>query len=193
MLESLGASAVCLLCASFNETNSPIRPSTCPHFPTTQLQNYNCSAITTCRGIFQCADPNEARMFQAVWTGSCYTEWLMHAALLNVVVSVFVFFLANLSRMALLRGIVRVNWRRLTGGRFAYVATCLENGEPQYPKKVTVEGQSFPQVISDKLAHALEVFTREGYYIIILALMLNIPWIAVLMVLNGRLAFNPSL
>lgn len=161
-------------------------------FEAPKEQNFNCTAITTCREIFQCTPPGEDQMFSAVWTGACYTEWLIHAALLNVVVSVFVFFLANLSRIALLRGIVRVNWRRLTGGRFAYLATCLEDGEPQYPKKVTVDGQSFKRVVSEKLKIVLEKFTRGGYYTIILALMLNVPWIAVLMLLNGRLTFNPT-
>lgn len=94
------------------------------------------------------------------------------------------YILMNLSRIFFMRGVVRVFWRFLTDGRFSYIGSCKRDGEIVYSSKITHEGYSMRRAIRESLAKRILYWERKALMIVLFALSLNVPYIAVLVYLN---------
>jgi hypothetical protein len=105
------------------------------------------------------------------------------------------FTLLQVSRIVFLKGVVRVSWRYLSDGKFTYLATCSRAGDLKFPNLVTQEGVPMKDAIRDNIKAKLRTWQRNGWFILMFGIGLNIPWIVVLAVADQTLEMRrtPSL
>jgi hypothetical protein len=149
---------------------------------------FSCDRVRPCK--FACSGPNEPKLRSQTFASACNTEWFFHAATLSFFMVSLVYVVINFSRYVLFRGIVKVWWRHLVTTRFTFIASCSEDGRVIYPQDVQDTAMSFQAAILRELHIALRSFEREGLLELLLAVAINVPWIAVLVVLNRTLAFD---
>lgn len=69
----------------------------------------DCDSIPTCE--MTCSGPNEELVRVLTMHAGCMTEWLFHAGWLKGVVTLVMFAFLNFSRVIIVGGIVKANWR----------------------------------------------------------------------------------
>eukprot|EP00514_Thraustochytrium_sp_LLF1b_P001787 CAMPEP_0184521260 /NCGR_PEP_ID=MMETSP0198_2-20121128/7612_1 /TAXON_ID=1112570 /ORGANISM="Thraustochytrium sp., Strain LLF1b" /LENGTH=956 /DNA_ID=CAMNT_0026911925 /DNA_START=424 /DNA_END=3294 /DNA_ORIENTATION=+ len=151
---------------------------------------FNCSLVRPCQ--FDCSGPSEQLLRSQLHRSTCTLEWFGHASFLEIIMTTAIYLIANLSRFIFMGGLVKIFWRHLVNARFSYLGSCTESGKIIYPEEVTEKGESFGKVIMVKLHKALASFEREGMAEVVFALLLNAPWIAVLVIVSDRLAYSES-
>ncbi|CAM9421672.1 unnamed protein product, partial [Scytosiphon promiscuus] len=87
----------------------------------------DCDTIPTCR--LTCAGPNEELLRIVTTHAGCMVEWYFHANTVKLAATLLMFLFLNISRIVLVGGIVKLNWRRLHPGIFTYKGTCTRAGE----------------------------------------------------------------
>ena len=90
-----------------------------------------------------------------------------------------------------LKGIMILNWKKLTPNLFEYVANCRRNGkfvEPDYRQKDV----TYSQVLRAELDKKLKRFELGGYVFILLAAVINVPWVVFLTLASEDIEYQPE-
>eukprot|EP00316_Scyphosphaera_apsteinii_P000464 CAMPEP_0119344384 /NCGR_PEP_ID=MMETSP1333-20130426/106945_1 /TAXON_ID=418940 /ORGANISM="Scyphosphaera apsteinii, Strain RCC1455" /LENGTH=975 /DNA_ID=CAMNT_0007356823 /DNA_START=14 /DNA_END=2942 /DNA_ORIENTATION=- len=87
---------------------------------------YDCQALPQCEHT--CDGPSRPLLSSLCQTCGCHAEWLFHGLLLNLLLSLLVFALLNVSRILFMDALCRFCWRQLMGGQLEFVANCNEFG-----------------------------------------------------------------
>lgn len=69
----------------------------------------DCDQIPTCR--MSCAGPNEELLRIVTTHAGCMVEWYFHASTVKLGATLLMFLFLNISRVVLVGGIVKLNWR----------------------------------------------------------------------------------
>jgi hypothetical protein len=160
---------------------------------------YNCSAVGAgCPPIRTsndenqaCPGPNKARLQGEVFNAACTSEWWVHANLFSAFMVTSTYVLLNISRLLFMRAVVRCFWRHLVSGPFSFLASCTDRGEIIYPERVTEKGDSMRVAIHEALKLRLKTWTRWGYLLLLVSIVLNVPWVWGLIFLSKNLVFSP--
>jgi len=125
-----------------------------------------------------------------MFDASCISEYYVHAGILGSFLSFLAYVLMNISRIVFLRGLRRMFWSHFSTGDFSYLATANEHGEAEYPSRVVEEGISMKEAVRDELHETLKKFQKAGIYLCIIALLINFPWVAILLRTQDGLKFD---
>ena len=151
-----------------------------------QCSNYNCTAVI-------CLDLSVPNLRADTWQASCMAEMWVHTNLLGSIMVVVIYISVNCSRVMTMHGIVRVAWRHLTDGRFSFVATCTRSGELKFPRAVTEKQYSMKRAIRESLAYRIRVWQLKSFGYILVGILVNLPWIVILITLKNTMESNPDL
>lgn len=98
-----------------------------------QAGAFQCSALPAC--TLTCEGPNEQLLDTVTKQCGCMLEWGVHSGFFQIAIATVVFALINLARLLVMRGVLMLNWRKLTPGVFVYQANCTEHGAILKPAK----------------------------------------------------------
>eukprot|EP00903_Cladosiphon_okamuranus_P008866 g8489.t1 len=87
----------------------------------------DCDTIPACR--MTCAGPNEELLRVVTVHAGCMMEWMFHAGAARMAATLLMFVFLNVSRVVLVGGFVKLNWRHLHPGVFTFKGTCTRAGE----------------------------------------------------------------
>jgi len=130
---------------------------------------FNCSLLPTC--ILQCDGPDKAALYQATYESGCQSEWLIHAGMFRLALSILVYICLNVSRLLIMLALTRLCWRTITNKGFEFTASCNRLGE-------------FTQETQLKLRKATDTAIRQfegvAWVYLVLALVVHLPYIIIL-------------
>lgn len=69
----------------------------------------DCDTIPTCR--MTCSGPNEELLRVVTVHAGCMVEWFFHAGIARAAATFLMFLFLNISRVVLVSGVVKLNWR----------------------------------------------------------------------------------
>ena len=150
---------------------------------------YNCSAISQCTVTKTCPGPSLDLIRDSTFKAACITEWYLHGLVIYFVAAIVVFTVLNVSRYYLMLGLVAVWWQNLSN-TYSYWAACDAEGKMIKPKGVVVERKELSDVIAAALKKSLRRFQATGFVYVAVAILLNVPWIAGLIVLSQNFALD---
>jgi len=148
---------------------------------------FKCENVEVCE--IQCAGPNNQIIESSVFDAGCTGEHFLHSMLLQACMSVITFVLLNISRIVVMRGLVRYFFRHLANNKYQYLGSCYSDGNLIYPEKVTKEFWSMKKTIQTEIKKTLTRYQRSGALIILFGICVNIPWIVLLEHLAVNLKF----
>jgi len=135
---------------------------------------FRCTALSECdvrcNDLADDSGYDTSNLLDFAKGATCTAEWFGHAYLLRLAFNLAIYLFINVARSILVGGIVRVVWRSLNTGYFAYRATCTQEGVHTYEQ---VE-------LADKVAGLLSNIRMYGAMMIGLAVLLQVPWIVAL-------------
>ena len=149
---------------------------------------FNCSNVFASNNL--CLGPDAPSILLSTWTAGCMAEWRIHTLILSSLMVIIMFVAINISRIYILRGIVRVNWRRLSDGRFSYVASCNKHGDMLYPKSVRDGGYTMKRAIREAIAIRLRSWQIRGWGILLFGVFLNAIWLGPLIAIDKTLGMQ---
>lgn len=141
----------------------------------------NCTSLPNCQPKCKYPDKNLLQEM-AVKTG-CTTEWYLHGTIFSVVSLIVVFLSWNISRLLLFMGITRLTWKALAPKGFTFLASCSLEGE--------IEDDIEPK-LADEIKVAITKYERYGKFFIIVAMVINIPYVIFALYLNSALQVTAS-
>jgi hypothetical protein len=177
---------------------------------------FNCDALPTCD--LSCGGPHRPKMEKVSETCGCMVEWGMHSVWIQVLLSVIIYVLVNMSRIGLVTGCCKLFWSAIHPGLFTFKGTATRDGElvvgRQFREKeeaVLSEGgkrledgtgkgeadggakiKTFGILIKEGLDKILPKYRLKGLPQVIMALAINIPWIYALKTMGYNIAYKPS-
>jgi len=165
---------------------------------------FDCEALPVCQ--LSCGGPNKRKMKAVTENCGCMVEWFGHSVWLKVSLSIFIYVLMNMSRVALIMGVTRLVWKKIHPGLFNYKATCDREGGLVVKYDKTVEGEDpeheiegrvharvgkkFSILLKEQLDIILPKFKKKGYPQILFALLINAPWIYLLYTISIEIAYK---
>ena len=165
-------------------------PSCTDSFNALDADFFRCENVKVCK--VECIGPNSARIKASSFDAGCTIEWYGHSAILGGVMAVLVFILMNISRWLFLRGLVNVLWRFLATNKFSYLGSAYFNGQLEYPRAVAEKGKSMKEMIRKSLREEIGKFERRGWAILVAGVLMNVPWIVLLIIVSNDLNFKKS-
>jgi len=125
---------------------------------------FQCTALPTCE--VQCDGTDKRALRQYSIVSGCTMEYFMHAGGLAATFSVIIYVVLNISRILFINGVNRITWKELYTGHFSYIAACDMEGHTQYKKTD----------LRKRLHTTLRWFKWKGVFMVVLAALINIPW-----------------
>eukprot|EP00735_Rhodelphis_limneticus_P003251 TRINITY_DN14706_c0_g1::TRINITY_DN14706_c0_g1_i1::g.21551::m.21551 TRINITY_DN14706_c0_g1::TRINITY_DN14706_c0_g1_i1::g.21551 ORF type:complete len:923 (+),score=242.06,YfhO/PF09586.5/0.00013,rve_3/PF13683.1/0.012 TRINITY_DN14706_c0_g1_i1:56-2770(+) len=150
-----------------------------PH-PVLADGEFNCEAIPECN--MTCPGPNKEVIRAYTYNCGCYVEYFVHSGFFKFSLSIFIYASLNLSRVLLISGICRRNWRNLSMGYFSYVGTCTRLGNTE-----SLKG------LEEKLELALHEYERQGNFLLLASALIHVPWIVVLSLVSLSVQYTQTL
>ncbi len=152
---------------------------------------FQCEALSSCQ--VTCMGPQKEKLKQASKECGCIIEWFVHSIWLRGVITLLVFGLLNASRMGFIDGLARLCWKSLHPGTFSVWATCDDQGKFLSQSfhaggfTTNTDGQESPShtiYLNGEIRKQIErnslAFRIGGAVIIVFSILLNVPWIIVL-------------
>lgn len=115
-------------------------------------------------------------------SATCTAEWFGHAYALRFIFTVCVYIFINVARVIFVAGLTRVAWQQLNTGYFSYRATCNREGSHTYEAKK----------LAEKVEAMLSTIRLVGGGMMILAILMQVPWIVLLSVTSDGLIYDTS-
>eukprot|EP00736_Rhodelphis_marinus_P007344 Rmarinus@m.9042 len=137
---------------------------------------FECDNIPQCG--YTCQGPSEEIIALYTFNCGCNIEYYLHSGLIRGLMSLMMYILLNISRVVLIKGICRYNWRDLTVGYFTFTGTCTRLGNIE-----SVEG------LESELAETLRKVERYGLVMIFLSIILHVPWITILSLVSPNIEY----
>lgn len=150
---------------------------------------FECEALPSCQ--ITCMGPQKDKLRMASKECGCIIEWFLHSVWLKVFITLMVYALLNASRTGFIDGLSRVLWKSLHPGSFSVWATCDNKGKFlsrsfQAGGAVESNGKDDPRHtirLNGEMRKQIEwnsfVFRVGGAVIMVVAILLNVPWIIV--------------
>ncbi|KAG5184838.1 hypothetical protein JKP88DRAFT_255227 [Tribonema minus] len=157
----------------------------------------DCSAMPAC--AITCPGPNKELLSEATQHAGCMLEWCLHSAWLRLSLTLLVFVLMNLSRLMLVRGVIKLLWRHMHPGLFTFRATCREGGElvaavasSGGDGAAKADDARFARSVAATLAETLAAWRGTAVAQICMGALLTLPWaLALLSVSAAGVAYRP--
>jgi hypothetical protein len=150
---------------------------------------FRCTALPTCS--LTCDGPDKQLIHSVTKQCGCMMEWGFHAGFFQITIAIVVFALLNTARVLFVRGVLILNWKKMTPNLFEYLANCRRNGkfvEPTY----RVKDVPYSQVLRQDLDKKLKRFEIMGYAFILGAIVINVPWIVFLSLAAQDIEYQPD-
>jgi len=163
---------------------------------------FDCNNLPSCD--VTCKGPNKRKIRQVTKECGCLLEWFSHSMWLKGTITITVFILMNLSRIGFLEGIARIFWRRLSPEYFTVLSSYDSDGDPtnqlscnqkydQNTGDTNVSSHCVRKYVRLEVGKNVKKFHLEGMGLVIVALLLNIPWIFLIKTMkdDNKLAWLP--
>ena len=139
-----------------------------------QLPALNCSALPSCSLSSCSAGPSPDAIAAATFDSGCTTEYALHSALLLYSVALLVFVCHNVSRLLIVRAVVRMCWQALSPNGLTALVHCGESGV------LDVHSTERLQItVQDTIVK----YRRQTLWLFVCGLLAHLPYIIVLTVL----------
>jgi len=156
---------------------------------------FDCNSLSSCDTT--CEGPQRDKIHKATKECGCMIEWFVHSAWMKIILSLVVYILMNVSRMAFLDGLARVLWEKLHPGTFTVWTTCNRDGffltqavnSSQSSSDVSQsdkESKSTQKQIQIEIERRVRLYRISGFVIMLGGIMLNIPWILIIIQATDR-------
>ena len=134
----------------------------------------NCSSLPRC-SLSACAGgPSPASISAATFDSGCMTEFALHSSLLLYAVAVLVFVCHNVSRMLIVRAVVRMCWHSLSPYGLTAMVHCGEDGVLDVQSR-----ERLRWTIQDTIVQ----YRRQTLWLFVAGLLAHVPYILVLALL----------
>lgn len=160
-------------------------------FSTMSLQDgiFRCDNLPTC--TLTCEGPNKQLLDSVTKQCGCMMEWGFHSGFFQITIAIIVFALLNAARTLFMRGIMILNWKKMTPNLFEYTANCRRNGkfvEPTYRQKDV----PYSQLLREELDRKMKRFELMGYVLLLAAAIINVPWVIFLSLASEDIEYQPE-
>eukprot|EP00924_Labyrinthula_sp_SR-Ha-C_P012867 snap_masked-scaffold_12-processed-gene-1.18-mRNA-1 protein AED:1.00 eAED:1.00 QI:0/-1/0/0/-1/1/1/0/943 len=149
---------------------------------------YQCQDIPEC--VIDCTGVDLVTMQKTSFDASCTAEWGLHSYFLIGLLSFFMYLCLNISRFYVMRGVIAAFWQSISLDLFSYQGSCRENGSIVLPAEITTGEARFRDMLEERLQHALKRFQLSGWFEIVLAISMNLPWIVFLAIVAPNLRYE---
>lgn len=114
-------------------------------------------------------------------------EWYWNGYLVQSALACFIYILANLSRIFLLKGLVHLFWFLLTPPIYRCLSECTSHGDKITAEKEALHRQS---KTAELITQRMNGFVRTGYVYLLIGVALNLPWLAFLWTVKSNIEYT---
>ena len=172
---------------------------------------FDCTALPVCQ--ISCGGPDRSVVHAVCKSCSCMAEWLANSYAIQLTVALCVYFILNISRVLVIKGIVMITWRSLTKEVFDVRTSCSRRGQMMPEDEKWIQGNQERRVDEDSsdelpdletdgrtrqisdvgkgIERMLSRFVMKGYICLILGLLLNPAWLIAVMHVQQNIAYKP--
>jgi len=135
---------------------------------------FSCDVLSECEmDCNDLADENQvdqSNLLDFAKGATCTAEWFAHAYVLRISFNLTIYIFINCARVIFVGGVTRICWQWLNTGFYAYRATCTKDGVHTYDV----------EQLAQKVEGMLNWIKCYGVIMVLLAILLQVPWIVAL-------------
>jgi hypothetical protein len=148
-------------------------------FAELDLRQFDCNNIGLC--IPECTGPDPNQISIVTYRNGCSIEYYFQAGFIEISLVLLAYVLLNIGRILVLRGLRRLFVDSFAITKYNYIGTTNSEGDVEFP--IDPHGRTHAQYIKDTLEKSLKSFKHFGWYLILIAILVNIPWIYLILYL----------
>eukprot|EP00924_Labyrinthula_sp_SR-Ha-C_P012846 snap_masked-scaffold_12-processed-gene-0.50-mRNA-1 protein AED:1.00 eAED:1.00 QI:0/-1/0/0/-1/1/1/0/930 len=155
-----------------------------------ELALYQCQDVSECD--IACPGVSGKAMAKFSFDASCTAEWGLHSYFLIGLLSFFMYICLNISRHYIMRGVIAAFYKSISLDIFSYQGSCHEDGYIVLPAEISADEYKFRELLRERLRITLRKFQLSGWFEMLLALSMNLPWIVFLIIVAPDLRYEGS-
>ena len=90
---------------------------------------FDCTSLPICK--ITCVGPEKTMINKVTKSCSCMSEWLLNSYFIQIMMALFVYFMLNISRIMIGKGLVMIIWRSIAKEEFEVKTSCSRSGKIQ--------------------------------------------------------------